>query len=125
MSELAPTPRGWPAVPAGGRLLAVVADLMDRSRVAAARPDAVFLPATPAGLARLSELGPTDVVVVDAARPGVIEAAAGCRARVIGFVAHVDADTTAAAGDAGIEVLARSTFFRRLSRDDVADAGER
>jgi hypothetical protein len=116
VNEPAPSGTGWPAVPPGGRLLALVGDLMDRSRVAAARPDAVFLPAGAPGLRGLTGLQPADVVLVDIGRAGVIEAAAGCSARLIGFVAHVDTATAEAARDGGIEVLARSAFFRRLGR---------
>lgn len=98
-------------MPAGGRLVAVVPDLMDRSRVAAARPDVVFL-ARPADLAGLD---PADVALVDLGRPGVLAAIGGCRATVIGFVAHVDHDRAAEAAGAGVQqVLARSAFFRRL-----------
>ena len=101
----------WPAVPDGGRLVAVAPDLMDRGRIAAARPEVVFL----AGPGVLGELGPDDVALVDLGRPGVLDAVAACPAHVVGFVAHVDGggiDAAVAAGAA--EVLARSVFFRRL-----------
>ena len=102
---------GWPAVPAGGRLVAVVVDLMDRSRIAAARPDAELV-RDPAALA---DLGADDVALVDLGRPTALAAVAGCAGRVIGFVAHVDTATAQAASAAGAEVLARSAFFRRLA----------
>ena len=102
----------WPAVGVGGRLVALVTDLMDRSRISAARPEVNFL----RGPAELAGLGEHDVVLVDLGRIGVIEALAGCRAVVVGFVAHVDDATAAAATAAGVgEVLARSVFFRRLA----------
>ena len=102
----------WPAVGPGGRLVALVTDLMDRSRISAARPEVSFL----RGPAELAGLGEHDVALVDLARPGVIEALGGCRALLIGFVAHVDEVTASAATAAGVaEVLARSVFFRRLA----------
>jgi len=105
-------PGDWPSVPAGGRLVAVAPDLMDRSRIIAARPDVVFLP----GPAALAGLGPDDVALVDLGRPAVLEAAAASPARVVGFVAHVDEARATAAVAAGVdEVLARSVFFRRLA----------
>lgn len=97
------------------RVAAHVPDLMDRSRIAGASPDVVFvaradaLPEAAAG---------ADVVVVDLSRAGVVEvlpdlAAAGVR--VVGFASHVDRPLLAAARAAGCgEVLARSAFFSRL-----------
>lgn len=103
---------GWPALPPGARLVALVADLMDRSKVAAARPDAELV-RDPAALGALSE---RDVALVDLGRPGALAAAESCAAHVIGFVSHVDDATADAARRAGVEVLARSAFFRRLRR---------
>ncbi len=91
------------------RVVALVDDLMDRSRISAAWPDAVFTrdPAACAG---------ADLVVVDLVRHGdavaVIRAAAPA-ARVVGFAPHVDEDAPAAALAAGADaVLPRSRFFR-------------
>lgn len=99
-------------VPPGGCLVALVTDLMDRSRITSARPEVTFL----ARPSQLADLGENDVVLVDLGRRGVIDAVAGCRARTIGFVAHVEEATAAAATAAGVhEVLARSVFFRRLA----------
>jgi hypothetical protein len=89
-----------------------VPDLMDRSKVLAAVPDAVVV-------ARVEQLAPAvgDVVVIDLSRPGAIAAVAplvATGARVIGFASHVDRDGLDAARAAGCAVYARSAFFSRL-----------
>ena len=114
MTEPEPEPdSSWPRVPAGGRLVALVPDLMDRSRISAGLATVEFLAGPPA----LADLGPLDVVLVDLGRAGVLQAVAGCAALVVGFVSHVDEDLAQQARSAGVaEVLARSVFFRRLGR---------
>ncbi len=114
MTEPEPEPgSSWPPVPAGGRLVALVPDLMDRSRISAGLATVDFL----AGPVALADLGPLDVVLVDLGRAGVLQALAGCAAQVVGFVSHVDEDLAQRARSAGVaEVLARSVFFRRLGR---------
>lgn len=114
MTEPEPEPgSSWPPVPAGGRLVALVPDLMDRSRISAGLATVDFL----AGPVALADLGPLDVVLVDLGRAGVLQALAGCAAQVVGFVSHVDEDLAQQARSAGVaEVLARSVFFRRLGR---------
>ena len=74
------TSGAWPTVGAGGRLVALVTDLMDRSRISAARPEVSFL----RGPVELAGLGEHDVVLVDLGRIGVIEALAGCGSRTGG-----------------------------------------
>ncbi|MHB8467760.1 MAG: response regulator [Acidimicrobiales bacterium] len=100
------------------KVVAYVPDLMDRSKVAAAVPDAVFV-RRPSDLIESAAVGTT--VVVDLSRPGVLDVLgflADAGARVVGFGSHVDADLLASARDAGCAVvLARSAFFR-----GVADA---
>ena len=96
------------------RVVAYVPDLMDRSKVAAAAPGAVFVGA-PADLeARAAD---ADLVVVDLDRPGVIDvlpALAGVR--TIGFASHVAAEVIDAAQRAGCgEVLPRSRFFSQVA----------
>jgi hypothetical protein len=95
------------------RLVIVFApDLMDRSRIASALPDAVFV----AAVDQLSQAGPEAVVLVDLRRPGVLEAVPTLAAPVVGFASHVDEALLLAARDAGCaEVLPRSRFFRRLT----------
>ena len=94
-----------------------VPDLMDRSRITAAAPGAVFVQTPDALLA-------TDAttVVVDLGRPGVLEVVPRLAGRrVVGFGSHVDADLLEAARAAGCtEVLRRSEFFRRVG-ELVAD----
>jgi len=90
---------------------AFVPDLMDRSKVVAAGPDVVVVasPDAPAAAG--------DVVVLDLARAGALDAVGPLVARgvrVVGFASHVDRDGIDAARVAGCEVYARSAFFGRL-----------
>lgn len=102
------------------RVAAYVPDLMDRSKVSAAAPDAAFV-STPGALAELD----ADIYVVDLNRPGVVDAVkalASPARRIVGFGSHVDRETLAAARDAGCtDALKRSEFFSRL--DEIL-AGE-
>ena len=90
------------------RVAALVDDLLDRSRVTAALPDAAFA-RDPA------DLPDADVVIVDLARHGdALPAlrAARPQARIVAFGPHVDGAELAAAEAAGADrVLARSRFF--------------
>jgi hypothetical protein len=91
-------------------IAAFVPDLMDRSRVAAAAPGAVFV----ASPAELVDLG-AELVVVDLHRPGVLEVIPLLEGRTIGFASHVARELLESARTAGCdEVLPRSEFFRRL-----------
>jgi len=88
-------------------VVALVADLMDQSRIRAAVPEVAFArdPAKAAG---------ADVVVVDLGRfaDRIAELRALTAGRIVAFGAHVDADAFAAARSAGADVvLARSRFF--------------
>jgi DNA-binding NarL/FixJ family response regulator len=91
------------------RIVALVGDLMDRSRITAALPDATFTsdPAAAAG---------ADVVVIDLggradAVPTVREVAPG--AWIVAFGSHVDTERLAvAAADGADRVLPRSRFFQ-------------
>ena len=91
------------------RVVALVSDLMDRSRVSAAVPDVVFA-ADPAACAD------ADVVIVDLARHSESVAAvraAAPSARVVAFGPHVDDALLADARTDGADVVvARSQFFR-------------
>jgi len=95
--------------PVSTGVVAFVPDLMDQSRLRAAG-DIAFV-RSPAELigsqARL--------VLVDLARPGVLEVVGRVGARVVGFHPHVDEDLASAARAAGCgDVLVRSVFFRRI-----------
>lgn len=94
------------------RIAAFVPDLMDRSKVAAAAPGEVTFVGSAAELAAVG----AEVVVVDLARPGVLDALPQLgAARTIGFASHVDRELAAAATAAGCgEVMARSRFFGGL-----------
>ena len=92
------------------RIAAYVPDLIDRSKVAAAAPDATFV-GKPAELAGLD----ASIVVVDLGRPGVVDELGSLSGRVIGFARHTERDLIARARAAGCdEVLVRSDFFPRL-----------
>jgi len=96
------------------RVAAYVPDLMDRSRLSAVTGIDLRFVNAPADLASLASGWVPDVVVVDLARPGVIEAlrAGAIPGRIVGFGSHVDTETLDAARAAGChEVLPRSRFF--------------
>ncbi len=90
------------------RVVAVVGDLMDRSRLEPLGVRFVDrLEDIPAGVA---------VVVVDLRRAGDLAGRLPATARVIGYGSHVDRETLAAARAAGVgEVYPRSEFFRRAA----------
>src|SRR5688572_25301069 len=91
------------------RIVAFVADLMDRSRLASALSDVEFV-------ADVQSIGAADVVVVDLARyandvPSIREIAP--TTRIVGFGPHVDDATLARARSDGADlVIPRSRFFR-------------
>ena len=109
-------------------ILCVVDDLMFTSKINAAAKalgrDVAFERAPDNVVARIRRDGPS-LVIFDLnskrLRPldaiGALKADPDLRAtRLIGYVSHVDADTIAAARQAGIdEVLARSAFTERLA----------
>ncbi len=97
------------------RVVAFVPDLMDRSKLAAAG-DVTFVSA-PGDLA--DAVDGADLVIVDLSRPGVLEILRGLpperSARLVGFGSHVDRELLEEAQRSGCdEVLARSSFWRRL-----------
>ena len=93
------------------RVVAFIPDLMDRSRLSAPGVEVVIVD-DPEGLADAH----ADLVVVDLARPGVIASLGAVAGPTVGFVAHIDEATMAAALAAGCdEVLARSRFFGRFA----------
>ena len=90
---------------------AVTPDLMDRGRIDGARPDVVHVRHD----AAVASAGPGDLVLVDLGRCPDVAALVATGARVVGYAAHVDEATLAAATDAGVEALPRSVFFRRVA----------
>ena len=113
------------------RVFALAADLMDRSRLQEAAPDGVALTLfrAPGPLWDAVTDTPDDgrelLVILDLARPGVVDSIPGARhpgIRVVGFGPHVDDELLAAARRAGFdEVLPRSVFFHRLAAILSAD----
>lgn len=112
-----------PTAPSGdaagtSTILALVADLMDRSRVSAAIPGVRFVagPADCAGAA---------VVILDLARFGTHVAdvrRAAPAAHLVAFGPHVDEAAFRAAREAGADrVLPRSRFFRDPAAAVIAD----
>ena len=90
------------------RVVAYAPDLMDQSKLRGHGAEMVR---------SLDELADTeaDLVLLDLARPGAVEAVGHIDAPVIGFGSHVDTELLEAARRAGgVEVLPRSQFFRRL-----------
>jgi len=103
------------------RVVALVGDLMDRSRITAAVPTATFVSDVGAIThatthAITGTISGTITVVIDLARHG--DAVARVRqaspdAFIVAFGSHVDADEMLAARAAGADrVLPRSRFFR-------------
>jgi hypothetical protein len=91
------------------RVVALVSDLMDRSRVTAAIPDIVF--------ARdVDGCADADVVIVDLARfAGAVAELRDARpaARILAFGPHVDEAAAAGARESGADLVwPRSRFFR-------------
>ena len=91
-------------------------DLMDRSRITSALPDAeIKYVGSPEALVGLAGV---DVIVVDLSKKGVLEALPGIVAsgtRLLAYGSHVDKKLLDAARDAGVdEVLPRSKFFGGL-----------
>jgi hypothetical protein len=102
------------------RIVAYVPDLMDRSKVAAALDgEQLVFVSDRAALEPAVSAGATDLVVLDLARPGALDALprlAAAGVRTVGFGSHVDRDLADAARAAGCgEVYARSEFFSRLA----------
>jgi len=91
------------------RVVAFVADLMDRSRIAVAVPDTEFANDVTAA-------HDADVVLVDLPRFASLVGAVRTEAptaRIVAFGAHVDTATLAQAVDDGADVaMPRSQFFR-------------
>ena len=99
-------------------VLALCVDLMDRSKLSAAHPDAVLV-RTAAALADRLAGSAFDRVVVDLSRGDALDAIARAATypgvHVVAYGSHVDDERLAHARAAGAhEVLPRSRFFARL-----------
>jgi hypothetical protein len=90
-------------------VVALVGDLMDRSLITGAVPDAAFV-------RDAAEIRGADVVIIDLSRHGIDVAAiraAASAAWIVAFGSHVDKATLARARADGADlVLPRSRFFR-------------
>ena len=94
------------------RVVAYIPDLMDRSRLGSR--DIEFVPSLPLLTGAVT---PTSTVLLDLARPGVLDLLdqlVADSARVIAFVPHVEDELAALGLASGAEVVARSRFFRDL-----------
>jgi hypothetical protein len=105
----------------GRPVVALVPDLMDRSKVSAAAPGRVaFVPSATDLVATAVSVGAA-IVIVDLARPGAIDAVEQLSSldplpTVVAFGSHVDREVLVAARRAGAaRVLARSAFFSDLA----------
>ena len=98
------------------RVVVLSTDLMDRSKIEAAYPNASFVrsPAT-----MVQEALGADLVLVDLNLLNDPGAIMSIEARVVAFGSHVDDARLNAAADAGAESLARSAFFKRLESGEV------
>ncbi len=99
-----------------GHITALSVDLMDRSKIGAVFPEAVFV-RSPAKLVQAA-VG-ASLVLVDLARLNDPAALLGIDARVVAFGSHVDDEALAVAKSMGAEALPRSVFFRRLENGDL------
>lgn len=91
-------------------------DLMDRSKISGALPQAVFVRSVADLLRRAQD---ADVVVVDLNKLANVADLESIEQRIIAFGSHVDEAQLEAAAEAGAEAFPRSVFFRRLTQ--VAD----
>jgi hypothetical protein len=100
-------------------VVALVTDLMDRSRMKPGDDLTVKFVHTAGALEEAVAAGSVDAVVVDLRQPdamAAVRSVAG-RVHVVAFGAHVDTDGLRAARDAGADVvLARSAFFADPTR---------
>lgn len=101
------------------RVVAVSRDLMDRSKLSAALPDATLVRSP----AELTDAGPGggDVVIVDLSIAGALDAALATGATVVAYGSHVDDRTLADARELGADAMPRSLFFRRLGERTLFD----
>jgi hypothetical protein len=104
-------------MPTSDRVVVLSSDLMDRSKIEAAFPDAVFVRA-PAKL--VQEATSATLVLVDLAQLNDPAALLAIDARVIAYGSHVDEAALTAAKEAGAEALPRSVFFRRIEAGELA-----
>jgi len=98
--------------PAEQHTVVLCTDLMDRSKISAAFPQAKFVRTTEALRERANE---HSLVLVDLRAAGDGAALSDVAGDVIAFGSHVDEIVLAAAEQTGAQALPRSVFFKRLS----------
>ena len=112
------------------RVVALSADLIDRSKISAAFPDAIIV----RSVVKLSDAVTTNAVTTNAVTTSVgtarllvfvdlgrVEDVTDLQelgGHIISFGSHVNEEQLAAARAVGIEALPRSVFFRRLENGD-------
>lgn len=104
-------------IPGGGRIVALVRDLMFASRVRGAAPGAVVAQKAERVLEAVGS--ETRLVIVELEAAGALElipdlAGRAPEARVVAFGPHVMEDLLSSARQAGAEVLPRGAFVKRL-----------
>ena len=98
------------------RVVALSVDLIDRSKISGAFPDAKLV----RSVAKLVEMASqADVAFVDLGRVDEASVLRQIPIRVIAFGSHVNEAVLEAAHAAGAEALPRSVFFRRLETGDL------
>lgn len=101
---------------ASARVVALSVDLIDRSKIQAAFPDAILVRSS---TKLVQEAAHSTMVLVDLARLDDAAKLQSIQGRVIAFGSHVNEAELVAAEAAGAEALPRSVFFRRLEKDDL------
>lgn len=100
-------------------VIALSVDLMDRSKLSGAFPDARIVRSFDALVDAVEAVDDTTVSLVDLSRVGEPARLADVAGRVIAFGSHVDEELLTAAKAAGVEALPRSVFFRRLGEGSL------
>ena len=111
-------------------VVALSADLIDRSKISAAFPDAIIV----RSVVKLSDAVTTNAVTTNAVTTSVgtarllvfvdlgrvedVTVLQELGGHIIGFGSHVNEEQLAAARAVGMEALPRSVFFRRLENGD-------
>ena len=112
------------------RVVALSADLIDRSKISAAFPDAIIV----RSVVKLSDAVTTNAVTTNAVTTSVgtarllvfvdlgrvedVTVLQELGGHIVGFGSHVNEEQLAAARAVGMEALPRSVFFRRLENGD-------
>ena len=102
--------------PVSRHVVVLSADLMDRSKISAALPEATLV-RSPTELSAAAT--DAELVIVDLGRLDSLDTLGAIDSRVIAFGSHVNDEQLAAAEAAGAEALPRSVFFRRLAAGEI------